>query len=289
MSRDHCQRLQSHTVARLLLQHNLIKSAFNGRLLFAPHSNDGNYEVLDCATGSGESNVLSPAQVQFRMHHLLISCLASWMMDLCNELSSSTKIHGVDIESSRFPTSYPDNISFSIHSVLSLPDGWSGRFDFVNQRLLGGGLKRDEFPAAIGEIYRVLKPGGWAQICEYGLWGFSLGPATDTLFTLYNRLFVRNGLTIRIFADIPDMMREAGFRNVHVERRGYPIGGEQGRVGRMCALEHYRSLKSQMVKHGLVESDEEISGIIDAMEKEWEQVDRAEAELVYAWAQKQIA
>ena len=44
---------QHHTHLRLLLQHNLFKSAFGNRLLLPPHNKETSYDILDSATGTG--------------------------------------------------------------------------------------------------------------------------------------------------------------------------------------------------------------------------------------------
>ena len=207
-------------------------------------------------------------------------------MDLVAELPPTVKIYGMDIESSRFPATYPQNVSFSIGSVLSLPKEWAGKFDFVHQRLLMGGLKREDWPVAIGEIFQALKPGGWAQLGEYGFWGHGTSPATDVMFTIYSRLFKRNGLVLRVFAELPDLMREAGFRNVQAERGYYRVGGEKGKAGLENLVNHFQSMKPQILKLGMLQSEEEIDAAIAAMKKELEQLEDVQAEVVYVWAQK---
>jgi SAM-dependent methyltransferase len=210
-------------------------------------------------------------------------------MDLISEMPPTVKVHGIDIEGNRFPKSYPSNVSFSIGSILSLPPDWTKKFDFVHQRLLMSGLKREQWPVAISEIYRALKPGGWAQLGEYGCWGYGAGPASDAHFRIYNQLYKHNGLALRIFAEIPDMLRDADFTNVHFERRAYLIGGEAGKEGRFNLIGHFRSVVPQVMRYdgfGLVQSEEQYEGIITAMEREWERLDSAESEVVYVWAQK---
>lgn len=209
-------------------------------------------------------------------------------MDIAREMPAST-IHGIDIEGNRFPASYPNNASFSLCSVLSLPAEWGDKFDFIHQRLLMAGLKREEWPVAVGEMYRTSKPGGRVQLGEYGHWGFGLGPATDKLFLIQDRLFKSNGLVLRIFAEIPDLLREAGFTHIHVERHGYPFGGKDSKDGQVCVYEYFAGLAGQVVRKGgfgLVNSEEQYHEVLKAAATEWEEAGSAESEIVYIWAQK---
>ena len=85
--------------------------------------------------------------------------------------------------------------------------------------------KRGEWPKVIGETCRLLKPGGWIQLGEYGFWGFGSGFAEDHAFGLYYRLCNQVSTDFHVFAELPNMMRQAGFRNVQVERHTgrYPV------------------------------------------------------------------
>ena len=76
----------------------------------------------------------------------------------------------VDIEPRLFPTSHPKNIEFRVESVTQLPSDWSNSFSLVHQRLLLAALQIPEWPTALGEIYRVLRPGGWVQLAESSGW-----------------------------------------------------------------------------------------------------------------------
>lgn len=209
-------------------------------------------------------------------------------MDMAAEMPPTVKIHGTDIAGNRFPTSHPDNVSFSVCSVLSLPQEWTGRFDYIHQRLLMGALKREEWPVAIAAMWRTVKPGGWVQLGEFAFRDYDIGPATDAWCAIHSQLYRRNDLVYRIFAEIPDLLREVGFRDVHVECRGYPIGGEKGKAGRFSLLEYYRGVKPKVVELGLLKSDQEAEESLLAMEKELESVDDAEIALAYTWAQKPL-
>ena len=135
--------------------------AFGGQLLLAPHEKDVAYFVLEIGTGTGECNSprsRTPPNIRDK---------AAWLIDLASELPKTAVLHGSDIDNSRLPSKYPPNVSFSVGSVLSLPEGWSDRFDFAHQRLLTCALVRADWHRALAQLRRVLRPGGWVQLGEY--------------------------------------------------------------------------------------------------------------------------
>ena len=74
------------------------------------------------------------------------------------------------------PTDVPENCEFLIGDLTeSLADFDDGSFDLVHSRFIQGGVKRSEWQPYINEAYRILKPGGWAQMGEIA----SATPMTD--------------------------------------------------------------------------------------------------------------
>ena len=142
----------------------------------------------------------------------------------------------------------------------------------------------------MNEFYRVLAPGGWAQLGEYGPWGY--GPAIDKYMRIYSLLYKHNGIVLRAYAQLEDWMREAGFTNVRAIRGSYPLGawaGDLGRDGVRNLWTHFRALKEQVLKaggFGLVDSEEELDALIDAVRKEWDESNGSEAEFIYVIGQK---
>lgn len=216
--------------------------------------------------------------------------IGAWLLELASQLSQSVILHGTDLDGNRFPKDRPSNLSFSTGSILSLPPSWTGKFDFVHQRLLMCGLKREEWPKAVNEMHRVLAPGGWAQLGEYGPWG--LGPAMDAYMRIYSLLYKHNGIVLRAYAELEDWMREAGFTNIQVIRNTYPLGswaGELGKDGAENLWTHFRALKEQVLRtggFGLVRDEKELDGLINAVRKEWDESNGSVAEFVYVIGQK---
>ncbi|KAI9272505.1 S-adenosyl-L-methionine-dependent methyltransferase [Sporodiniella umbellata] len=90
----------------------------------------------------------------------------AWLMDTATEFSNS-QFYGIDIRD-LFPTDIrPPNVHFQVHDALiglPFPDN---SFDIVNTRTFILSIQKNKWPFILNEITRVLKPGGFAQICEY--------------------------------------------------------------------------------------------------------------------------
>ena len=81
-----------------------------------------------------------------------------------DHVPDTVELHAIDVSSDNFPKegTFPANVRFSLASVTKFPSEWTNKFDFINQRLLFLGLLEKEWPVAISELFRVLKPGGAA-------------------------------------------------------------------------------------------------------------------------------
>ncbi|THH05068.1 hypothetical protein EW145_g5068 [Phellinidium pouzarii] len=254
-------------IERLRQQHNIWKTAFNGKILLPPFKPQSSYFVLD--SGSGP---------------------AAFLLDLCSQLAQTSVLHGIDIEKRLFPLSHPSNVSFSIASVTSLPDEWTSKFDFVHQRLLFFALKRTEWTLAMDQIHRVLSPGGWVQFGEYGYW--HSGPINEKYRQMQNALAESRGFDAKICADLPRLLQKAGFINVTVEKRTVPLGAWAGQVGvdsRNNFISVFAGLKMAVLKAGglgFVETEEDFDGFTVALQKEWDETEGSEIEFHIVYAQR---
>lgn len=166
------------------------------------------------------------------------------------------------------------NVEFSTGSITNLPLEWSNSFKLVHQRLLVAALQLPEWKQAIGEMYRVIAPGGWLQMGEVGPW--QAGPVTVEHFALLLALFKARGLVIDIYKQIPEMMREAGFVDVYEEERSMAIGSWAGQYGmdvRDNFMGVFRAMKTPALKaggFGFVKTEEDFDALMAAMEQEWD-------------------
>jgi len=236
---------------RLNAQYLLLKDVFGGNVVYAPVALSGDDWVLDNGTGTG-----------------------AWIMDVRSAIPPSISMFGVDLQTRLVPLNPPANTHFLQGSLLDLPRDWTDRFALVNQRLLVAALSQDDWKKAVSEIYRVLKPGGWAQILEVSGRLFVPEGETDGHADAFNNIAGQiragRGIVGDCFEDIPDLLRGQGFLNVAVvEERRVPMGNRHGQVGeRMLRniVSLYQGMKSPALDCGIVSSEEDFDKVVDAFE-----------------------
>ncbi|KAJ7137667.1 S-adenosyl-L-methionine-dependent methyltransferase [Mycena epipterygia] len=260
---------------RLLVQHNTLKSIFGNRILFAPVDLDANDKVLEIGTGPG-----------------------SWILDFAKSVDPSIEMFAVDIESRLFPTSPPQNIKFRIESVINLPSDWSDMFSLVHQRLLLIALEVPQWPTALHEIYRVVRPGGWVQLAESTGWvegKYPGKPCMEKLIAMYRRLTDSRNLYIDCALGMPAMLKEAGFVDIQSESRMQCMGKWAGDIGVTNRVNHvgiFRGIKTPILEaggYGYVTSEAEYDELLEGLEREWDEVPGTEKEFIIFWARKPVA
>ncbi|KAF8145679.1 S-adenosyl-L-methionine-dependent methyltransferase, partial [Mycena galopus ATCC 62051] len=268
---DDVERQRHAASIILLLQHNLLKKIFDNKLLLAPVKFTPDDRVLDIGTGSG-----------------------LWALGMEQAVGPAVHICGVDIESRLFPASPPKNMAFQVESVTSLPSEWTDTFTLVHQRLLMMALQVPEWPQALGEIYRVLLPGGWVQLGEAILieGGNPDKPCMEKVLSLTRSLAKSRNLDVDCASHMPAMLETAGFVDLKVERRILQLGKWGGADGIACAMNHaamFRGLKTPALQaggDGKVATELEYDALINGMEKEWDEIPGTPVEFVTFWARK---
>ena len=168
----------------------------------------------------------------------------------------------------------PPNVKFEVLSITALPADWSNMFDLVNQRLLIAGLKAKEWPVALSEYMRVLKPGGHIQLVEVVPRTLAIsGPAGKAVVSLFVRACEAKGLLADCAELLPLMLKRAGFVNIRAEIKLIPVGevlGPDGKDSKPVVSNAYRCQKDSFVRSGVVETTEAVDKVMDEMEQEWE-------------------
>ncbi|KAJ7619886.1 S-adenosyl-L-methionine-dependent methyltransferase [Mycena rosella] len=261
------------------LQHQSLKKLFENRILLAPVDLEANDQVLEIGTGPG-----------------------LWMLDLAGSVHPSVSMVGVDIESRLFPTHHPENLDFRIESVTNLPSDWSNKFSLVHQRLLMIALQIPEWPVALREIYRVIRPGGWVQLGEFNAWAEGdtpNKPCMEKLVAMFRCLVKSRNLYIDCAKDMPRMLEEAGFVDVQCKSRMPKIGKWAGELGVANGITNagvLRGIKTPILKaggYGKVTSETEYDSLLDGVQREWDEAPTAEnpdiqKEFNIFWARKPI-
>ncbi|KAI8355988.1 S-adenosyl-L-methionine-dependent methyltransferase, partial [Mortierella sp. GBAus27b] len=167
--------------------------------------------------------------------------LGEWTMEIAKEFPNAT-VYGIDINPELFPGPHqpvPSNCLFTQSNLLQRLSFPNQYFDFVYQRFLYLGLTVDDWPVALTELKRVMKPGGWLELFEPCMRVHRAGPRTREVMRWISRLLQEErGLD---FDFAGEKMRrlceseEVGFHNVKLERLSIPVGSWGGRVGQAMA------------------------------------------------------
>ncbi|KAF2656937.1 S-adenosyl-L-methionine-dependent methyltransferase [Lophiostoma macrostomum CBS 122681] len=143
---------------RLRVQHEMVKHAMNGELIWAPVNFDSTgFEVLDSATGDGY-----------------------WLVDAAGTMSPTSKLLGADLAPEHFieKDSLPKNVELVTHNILEQwPPAFRNRFDLVHQRFVLMALNESQAQTAIRNLFKCVKPGGWIQLHDGDMQTIEDGPA----------------------------------------------------------------------------------------------------------------
>ncbi|KAF9444521.1 S-adenosyl-L-methionine-dependent methyltransferase [Macrolepiota fuliginosa MF-IS2] len=238
---------------RLLKQHQALTHAFGNSPILAPVQFADGDQVLEIGAAAG-----------------------AWLYDAAQQIGSSSKVkfHAIDIEDQLFPSEPPHNMSFSVASVLDLPPTWKERFSYVHQRLLMGALTETQWPTAVQEIYRVVRPGGWVELSEgEAQIGCPDGGERHQFHRLLHEFWVSRSLVVYTGLELPKLLKAVGFVDIKMVTREIPLGSQAGELGEavldtICGV--LRAIKKPVLMgggFGIVQTAEEYDALIDGFER----------------------
>lgn len=222
--------------------------------------------------------------------NLMIAPEACWLVDCHDAFKEDVHYYGIDITQKLFPV-LNDDVASRLHlsggNILKLEDEWSKRvYKLVNQRLLIAGLSAEDWKNAIGNIYKVLSPGGWVQLVETN--HCHSGDATERHRAVLKRIFEKRGLLLDPVRNIPDLLHEAGFVGTGTREYEVSMGkwaGEEGVEARENFIGVYRGMKHPVMNE-MSMSSPDFDSLIDEMEQEWDSMPGSKIMFNVFYAQK---
>jgi gliotoxin biosynthesis N-methyltransferase len=137
-------------IIRLHAQHDVVRSAFGGKLILCPIDlSRSNLHILDSATSDG-----------YFLYDL-------WRTELGDP--DSAVLIGTDIASFPELSGLPPNITLERQNIMEdWPTGWKGTFDLVHQRnVLPYTGSLEDAVETVRRLAGLVKPGGWIQLVDY--------------------------------------------------------------------------------------------------------------------------
>ncbi|KAK1975085.1 methyltransferase domain-containing protein [Colletotrichum cereale] len=190
---------------RLDLQHNLFLRTFDDRLGTAPPNNEDSKigRVLDVGTGSG-----------------------IWAIDF-GEDHIEADVTGVDLSAVQ-PDFVPPNVHFEIDDI---EEDWtfSRPFDYIHSRMMTGSIR--DWKRYVKQCYDNPSPGGYLELnevdaiptCDDGTLTEDCNLAKS--FNLWAEGLAALGSPFEKFARMEGVLKETGFKDVHIQRFKWPTNG----------------------------------------------------------------
>ncbi|KAF0511297.1 S-adenosyl-L-methionine-dependent methyltransferase [Gigaspora margarita] len=201
-----------------------------------------------------------------------IGCGAgSWSFDMATTYPS-IEVVGLDISSHQPTYIKPKNFSFIKANVLEGIPFEDNTFDFVFQRYLVFGYPKEKWPFIMNEIVRVLKPGGFLELCEPST-VYDAGPVTQYLFKAAQGIINQKGGDPNIYRMLEKYVQNQGqLKNIKREVKRCYHGEKSNniklsKVAITDIISLYESLKPSLMKH-LQISDTKLGKLIKNSEKE---------------------
>lgn len=164
----------------------------------------------------------------------------------------------------------PDNYTFVAADILKGLPFADSAFEFVHMRLVVLALPAADWPRVIAELVRVTAPGGWVELVDTTVSARS--PGAEPWAAWARQMGAARGIDMNAGAQIGNLLRSAGLRDVQDLSIEIPIGPWGGRIGRLMqadALAGARALRAPVVDLAHLATGAEFDGTIARMEAEW--------------------
>ncbi|CAG8469836.1 S-adenosyl-L-methionine-dependent methyltransferase [Gigaspora rosea] len=196
---------------------------------------------------------------------------ASWSFDIATTYPLA-KVIGLDISPYQSTMIKPKNFEFVKGNVQERLPFDDNTFDFVFQRYLLFGITKEKWPHVVNELVRVLRPGGFLELCEPS-GPFEAGPITKRFWDCESEILEERGCDFDLYQKIEEYARNQGqLENNKKESKRCYYGTVYNNVEFNKAVLNnlnyaYASLKPILSKK-LQVSDEEYDELAKISEKE---------------------
>ncbi|KAF9058991.1 hypothetical protein BDP27DRAFT_1239677, partial [Rhodocollybia butyracea] len=226
---------------------------------------DSGDEILDSATGTA----------------------GIWLLDVAHKVYPNVSLTGININQRLFPKQHPRNVTFAVHTVTNLPESWSDGFKLVNQQLLCGALTSEQWGAALGELYRVLKPGGWIQLLESGPEVSISSGLVKCYADVFAAVFLNAGLVLDLNETLDQCLKDT----VQKQTTALPRLDSQDvdfefKGQKRIIMATIPGLKSAFLASGMFDLEDEIDALGKGIDEEWKAPLHCMWHFTVAYAQK---
>lgn len=126
----------------------------------------------------------------------------------------------------------PDNLDLETRDLNNSLTRWGTRdhYDLIHSRCVGPGIKKDRWRGYVRDIFRLLRPGGWAELSEWSYYIQSDNGSINEQSMVYQwtrayRHSMDQDRDPRIGRRLGSLLSDAGFSDVHSQVVNVPIGG----------------------------------------------------------------
>ncbi|RIB21341.1 S-adenosyl-L-methionine-dependent methyltransferase [Gigaspora rosea] len=181
-----------------------------------------------------KTNFLSPIapQLEVGCKVLDVGCgPGTWTIEMAMNYDKSSFV-GIDI-SPIFPMEIkPSNVNFKEANILDEIPYPDESFDFVHMRYMFPSFTQMQWEEIVmNEIVRVIKIGGWLELCEYELCQ-NCGPVLESLLSARREMLIKEGRNPEVARILGKLMENTQhFDDVCHKTKEIPIGPWAGKIG----------------------------------------------------------
>ncbi|KAI9007431.1 S-adenosyl-L-methionine-dependent methyltransferase [Phycomyces nitens] len=147
-----------------------------------------------------------------------------WALEMASQFPQA-QVLGMDLRPPHEQQGGPKNLRYVEADIKqSWPMG-DNSIDFIFQRNMGQVIQKDQWGHVLGEMRRVLKPGGYIELVESDLWHHNPGPVQQAFDEFFEGQCADLGLDFMFTDRLKDQIEEiGGFGSVDLRALDIPAG-----------------------------------------------------------------